>query len=160
MLGPYGRWSLRCRTADVAAISVLLDLELPANMGSSAVKAQRAALLLGPDEWLLRSAADDKTWVHALTASEIFGRCSLVDVSHRQVAFLIDWTAAEDVLTLGCPLDLTDAAFPTGMCTRTVFGKAEVLLWRVQAGLVLETARSFGNYISSLLIRAERDSRW
>ena len=32
-----------------------------------------------------------------------------------------------------CALDLHLAAFPVGMCTRTLFGKAEIILWRTAA---------------------------
>ncbi|MFX8747406.1 sarcosine oxidase subunit gamma family protein, partial [Acinetobacter baumannii] len=58
---------------------------------------------------------------------------SLVDVSHRNTAIQIAGPAAADVLNAGCPLDLRLDAFPVGMCTRTLFAKAEIVLWRTDA---------------------------
>src|ERR687898_480955 len=58
---------------------------------------------------------------------------SLVDVSHRHRAFEVSGPAAAALLNEGCPLDLDDAAFPAGACTRTLFGKIEILLWRSAA---------------------------
>jgi sarcosine oxidase subunit gamma len=52
----------------------------------------------------------------------------------------------------GCPLDLHADAFPVGMCTRTVFGKSEIVLWRCAADCFhLEVARSFAAYVHALL---------
>ena len=53
---------------------------------------------------------------------------SLVDVSHRHVAFRVAGARAADVLNSGCPLDLSPPAFPAGAATRTLLGKAEVIL--------------------------------
>ncbi len=55
---------------------------------------------------------------------------SLVEVSHRQIALEVSGPHAAAVLNAGCPLNLDLSAFPVGMCTRTVFAKAEIVLWR------------------------------
>ena len=64
------------------------------------------------------------------------------------------------LLNEGCPLDLDAAAFPPGRCTRTLFGKAEIVLWRrdVDAWRV-EVARSFAPYLLALLREAAADLR-
>lgn len=81
-----------------------------------------------------------------------------MDVSHRQVALIVAGSQAEDVLASGCPLDLTLTAFPVGACTRTLFGKAQVVLWRVTADRFhLEVWRSFSAYVHMLIRRAETD---
>jgi len=54
---------------------------------------------------------------------------SFVEVSHRQTALEIR-VRVEDTLNSACPLDLDVRAFAVGMCTRTVFAKAEIVLWR------------------------------
>jgi sarcosine oxidase, subunit gamma len=55
-------------------------------------------------------------------------------------------------LSGACPLDLSLAQFPIGMCTRTVFAKADVLLWRTGADAFhLEVWRSFTAYVTGLL---------
>ena len=55
---------------------------------------------------------------------------SIVDVSHRSIAIEIRGARATDTLNAFCALDLDPHAFPIGMCTRTVFGKSEIVLWR------------------------------
>jgi sarcosine oxidase subunit gamma len=77
---------------------------------------------------------------------------SLVDVSHRQLAFTLKGPHAAWLLAHGCPLDLDLAAFPVGMCTRTLFVKAEILLWRTAADAFrVEVSRSFADYVVALL---------
>jgi len=73
---------------------------------------------------------------------------SLVDVSDRQVTIELRGPAARDILSHGCPLDLDPAEFTAGMCTRTIFAKAEVVLWRRSAEEYhLEVGRSFSGYV-------------
>ncbi|MGO9950054.1 MAG: sarcosine oxidase subunit gamma, partial [Steroidobacteraceae bacterium] len=77
---------------------------------------------------------------------------SLVDISHRQIALALSGPHAADILSGACPLDLGIAQFPVGACTRTVFAKADVVLWRTAFDTFqLEVARSFGSYVSDLL---------
>ena len=55
-----------------------------------------------------------------------------------------------------CPLDLHDLAM--NFCTRTIFGKAEILLWyRGEQEFHIETARSFAPYVWALLEAARRE---
>ena len=75
-----------------------------------------------------------------------------VDVSHRQVALIVEGPQAVTMLNGACPLDLHPSAFPVGMCTRTVFAKAEIVLWRTgEQRFHLEVARSFARYVYELL---------
>jgi sarcosine oxidase subunit gamma len=49
-------------------------------------------------------------------------------------------------------LDLGLSAFPIGMCTRTLFGKAEIVLWRTgEAQFHIEVWRSFAGYVWGVL---------
>lgn len=77
---------------------------------------------------------------------------SLVDVSDRQVGIVVSGPDAEAVLSVGCPLDLDQATFPVGMCTRTVLSKAEIVLWRTGTdSFHLEVWRSFSAYLHQFL---------
>jgi sarcosine oxidase subunit gamma len=59
---------------------------------------------------------------------------------------------AADVLNAGCPQDLSLAAFPVGAVSRTLFGKAEVVIFRVTEDTFrLECWRSFAEYVGGLL---------
>jgi len=127
---------------------------------SSVHDSAASALWLGPDEWLLLSSAlPTERWAQDLSTGLEDVLCSLVDVSHRQVALSVHGPRAEDILASGCALDLSVAAFPVGMCTRTMFAKAEVVLWRTGiAGFRLEVWRSFARYVDALLREAESEA--
>jgi len=117
----------------------------------------RATLWLGPDEFLLLELAAEGAQPTAavertLEAAMAGTRHSLVDVSHRQFALSLSGPHAELILRGACPLDLDLGEFPIGMCTRTVFAKAEVVLWRTRADeFHLEAWRSFSGYLTGLL---------
>ena len=52
------------------------------------------------------------------------------------------------------------AAFPVGMCTRTLFGKAEIVLWRTAPRpFRIEVWRSFAPYVLGCLDEACREYR-
>jgi heterotetrameric sarcosine oxidase gamma subunit len=106
-----------------------------------------ALLWLGPDEFLLL-ASDD-------AAPSLAGS---VDVSHRDTALTVSGPRAAWVINAFCARDLHPAAFPVGMCTRTVFAKAEIVLWRTAAETFrIEVARSFAPYVWACLEEARRE---
>lgn len=148
------RLSLRCPPASVPAVSAALGVDLPTMPKTSVTKGSRSALWLGPDEWLL---IDDK----ADPAAALDGLSDLhcaVDISHRNTAILVSGPAAADCINAGCPQDLTDGAFPVGAASRTLFGKAEIVLWRVKPAVYrVEVWRSFSDYVFGYLAEAARD---
>lgn len=157
-LAPMSRAVLRCREADIGRISEKLGITLPREACRSATDHTTSALWLGPDEWLILHADMKDGWVPDLSAKLEGELCSLVDVSHRQVALSIDGPRAEEILASGCALDLALTAFPEGMCTRTMFAKAEIVLWRTgQSSFHLEVWRSFARYVEALLREAENE---
>lgn len=121
---------------------------------------QRATLWMGPDEYLLIDAASgDAGPVLAQLGQALQGHAhALVDVSHRQLGFEVSGPDAARILNGGCPLDLDLRAFPVGMCTRTLCGKADITLWRTAADAFhVEVWRSFGEYFVGLLTEVARD---
>jgi sarcosine oxidase subunit gamma len=155
---PATRFILQCgrEARNVAARG--FGLAMPETACRAESSSGRAALWLGPDERLLLAPEGLEDALGRALESVLDGLPhSLVDVSHRQVALAVAGPAARDVLACGCPLDLDDAAFPVGMCTRTVMGRAEVVLWRSSAEEYhLETGRSFAGYVLEWLKEAER----
>jgi len=125
----------------------------------------RATLWMGPDEYLLLDSAVQPPLppgmapaAAAITAALGTMPASLVDISHRQIALELSGEHAARILNGGCPLDLDLAAFPVGMCTRTLFAKADILLWRTAAETFqVEVWRSFAGYLSALLVEVSRD---
>ncbi len=134
---------------DASALGVAFGLELPTQPCRAAEASGRSVLWLGPDEWLLLASPG------TLDATISVPGAAVVDVGHRQVGLVLDGPDAPDVLAAGCPLDLHPTAFPVGMCTRTVFGKAEIVLWRQDTmRFHVEVWRSFAAYVHALLERA------
>jgi sarcosine oxidase subunit gamma len=118
-----------------------------------------AALWLGPDEQLLLAPDHHSAQLaQVLQASLASTSHSLVDVSHRQTAFEVTGPTARLLLNAGCPLDLGDGAFPIGMCTRTLFEKSEIVLWRTGPDTFhVEVWRSFAPYVTGLLAEVARE---
>lgn len=133
---------------DAAALGAALGLTLP-TAPCTAVAGEKSVLWLGPDEWLLLSRTPPDALPEDSADGVAFG------ITHRQVAWEIEGTRAIDALQTGCPLDLSTLG--TDSCTRTVFGKAEIVLWRRGAGLFhVEAWRSFEPYVQGLLAEAIR----
>lgn len=153
---PAHRTSLRCGTRQAGAVGEALGLTLPKKPKTSANSGGRAALWLGPDEWLVIDEEDDPN----ADLAGIGALCSAVDVSHRNTAILVSGLAAADCLNAGCAQDLSDQAFPVGAASRTLFGKAEIVLYRPEAETFrVEVWRSFSDYVFAYLTEAARDFR-
>lgn len=119
----------------------------------------RAALWLGPDERLLIGSGDGAAEMEGLLQRALAEKPhSLVEISHAQAAFELSGSRAAAALNIGCPLDLDPAAFPLDMCTRTVFAKAQIVLWRTGPETFrVETARSFAPYVTGILALAAHE---
>jgi sarcosine oxidase, subunit gamma len=159
-LPPAARFILRGAEPVRRAAEVAGEVGLPAQACRALTQGERAALWLGPDEWLLIAPETERAALaDSLETALAHLPHSLVDVSHRQSACELRGAQATTLLAAGCPLDLDENAFPIGMCTRTVLAKAEVVLWRTALQTFrLEVARSFVAYVSQFLAEAARSS--
>lgn len=161
LLADATRFSVRGKDAAIAAIGQALGLGFPREACRSATAGETAALWLGPDEWLL-IAPDGSAEALEATMSQAAGRApaSLVDISDRQRGIEVAGPRAAEALAAFNPLDLDESAFPVGMCTRTVLGKAEIVLWRVAPDRFrIEVWRSFAPYVLGCLDEATREYR-
>jgi heterotetrameric sarcosine oxidase gamma subunit len=154
---PAARLSVRAGEEARAALGEALGVSPPTEPCRAAVAEQRAALWLGPDEWLV--LAPDGSAADLLAVAAGAGAvASVVDISHRNSALTVSGPHAADALNGFCALDLDSAAFPVGMCTRTLLGKAEIVLWRTGAEeFRVEVARSFATYVWGCLEEARRE---
>lgn len=153
---PASRLSLRASRNSVPELSKALGLDLPQRPKTTTVKGSRAAFWLGPDEWLLVDE-DEGADLIAICAA-VPALHSAVDVSHRNTAILVEGKRAEDVLSAGCPQELSLARFPKGAASRTIFGKAEIVLWRTgETAFRVECWRSFSDYVFGLLEAAAEE---
>lgn len=149
------RFSLRVRTA-VLPHSVA-GLRLDQGINRLARQGERMSLRLGPDEWVIVGPEADLEVIQAEVEEALTSTPhSLVDVSHRDVTFEIAGPGADVALNAGCPLDLDPRAFPAGSATRTLLGKAEVVLARRGEASSFEVTcwRSFATYVHGFLIEA------
>ena len=151
-ISPASPQSRRLLRGDPAVLGPAFGVALPLEP-CTASDGEPAALWLGPDEWLLL-APETATW-----PEWVGDEGAAFDVGHRQVGWLVEGAWAETTLACACPLDLALAAFPAGACTRTVLGKAEVVLWRRAAhSFHLEVWRSFAAYVQVLLEASATDT--
>lgn len=154
---PMARFILRGDAAAAAQAGFAFGAAIPTRPLTSAAAGPRAALWLGPDEWLLLAPIGEQAVLARAMETALAGAPhSLVDVSHRQVAFSLRGRLAARALTSGCPLDLSAKAFPPGMAARTLFHKAEIVLWREPEGFHLEVWRSFAPYVAGHLAAARK----
>jgi sarcosine oxidase subunit gamma len=155
-LGPAERVSLRAPAESVASLSRALGVTLPQKPKTSAAKGTRIALWLGPDEWLVLDEEGRELLADCAKARQLH---SAVGISHRNVAISVSGPAAEACVGAGCPQDLSLSVFPVGACSRTVLGKAEIVLYRTsQDAFRVECWRSFSDYVFTFLSEAARDA--
>jgi sarcosine oxidase subunit gamma len=146
----------RGRPSAIEAAGKAFGIALPREACRFAVKERRSIFWLGPDEWLLQANGErvDQT-LECLVKSLADHPHSLVDVSHRSDSFALHGPRSDYVLNHACPLDLSISAFPVGMCTRTVLGKATVMLSRPEIQTFhVDVWRSFAPYVWQLLDEA------
>jgi sarcosine oxidase subunit gamma len=151
--------SFRGRPSAVQAAGEAFGIQLPQTACRFGVKGNRSAYWLGPDEWLLHATGEHASEPFATLERALAGHSySLVDVSHRSDAFALSGPSSEYILNHGCPLDLSHRSFPVGMCTRTILGKATILLSRQQTDTFhIDVWRSFAPYVWQLLDEARSE---
>ncbi|MGB7904489.1 MAG: sarcosine oxidase subunit gamma family protein [Steroidobacteraceae bacterium] len=156
---PASRFIFRGNAAARVGAGQAFGVVLPEAACRAATDGSRAALWLGPDEHLLLAADGEGAAIESTLSRALDGHAySLVDVSHRQVGVGVHGPRAEWLLEAQCPLPLNLRDFPPGMCTRTVFGKAEIVLWRpAEQVFRLEVWRSFATYVVELLREIDRE---
>jgi sarcosine oxidase, subunit gamma len=140
------------------ALQGAAGVQLPVTACQASVNGETAALWLGPDEWLLLGTVVAMTKVAGTLDRALDGHPhALTDVSDRQIALNLAGPLVVDVLSAGCPLDLDAQAFPVGNCTRTVFAKSEIVLWRTdEHEFRIEIARSMADYLAAMLTGASK----
>ena len=158
-LPPATRIAVRADKPALPILGTAFGVEFPIRACRAAVAEGRAALWLGPDEWLVVAPDADAAALIAEATRALAGiPASLVDVSHRQTAIAISGPRAAPALNAFVPLDLDPHIFPAGSCTRTLLAKAEIVLWRTAATeFRIEAFRSFSPYVWRCLEEAIRE---
>ena len=151
---PAIRLNVRADTAAAAPIGMAIGVLLGTAPCRAVIVRDRTALWLGPDEWLVL-APESET---ALAQQPLAALGSVVDVSHAYVGIEVRGPRAAWCINAFNALDLDPHVFPVGACTRTLFGKVEIILWRAEADLFrIEVARSYAPYVRQCLEEACRE---
>ncbi|MBV1700496.1 MAG: sarcosine oxidase subunit gamma [Hyphomicrobiales bacterium] len=153
VVAPRQRLVLRC--ARPLARAGGFDLGIAINRFSR--NGGLVAARVGPDEFWLFGPLDAPI-LGEVAAAFAAKPHALVDVSHAQAGVSLGGDRVSEVLNAGCPLDLGLAAFPVQMATRTLLGKAPVLLMReAPEHFLVETARSHIDYVRQFIRLAARE---
>lgn len=157
---PSARISLRLRAQRAADIAHAGSMLIPMAINTCVVLDDRTVARLGPDEWLVLCSETDAEGLTAKFEAALRGTIfALTDISHRNVGIAVAGLNAREVINCGCPLDLSDARFPPGSATRTLLGKAEIVLLRqgIEAAYRIECWRSFAPYVHAFLKDGARE---
>ena len=155
---PLQRWIFRGGLDAARACGAAFGVELPTHACHANSADGKAALWLGPDEWLLLCAPGFGFDPRGLVCPH-----SAVNISHRQIGIEISGIGASALLNSYINLDLgthldTNVGTPNlgaGMSSRTVFGKVEIVLWRKSDEVYhMEVWRSFAGYVTGMLREA------
>lgn len=154
------RISLRLRTQRAADIAPAGSMLIPMPINTCLALDDRTVARLGPDEWFVLCAERDAERLTAEFEAALRGTSfALTDISHRNIGIAVAGAHAREVINCGCPLDLSEARFPPGSATRTLLGKAEIVLLRpsVEPVYRIECWRSFSPYVHALLKDGARE---
>lgn len=159
VLPPAARFVLQMKAPRGAVLPAAAgDFDLSGPLNSVRGTPERFAARLGPGEWLLVCPEGEGTAAEPAIAGDLANRFfSLVAVGHRNAALLVSGPHAADILNAGIALDLSDTPFPPGSATRTLLGKAEVVVVRTGADFRVECWRSFAPYVHAFLQDAARE---
>ena len=110
---------------------------------------------VGPNRWLLRDALENEAALtDALKPETAPAEISIVRVSDTQTFFRITGPDAAEIMSVGCPLDLHDAAFGPDAVSYTEFFGVKALVLRYEDGFECAVEQSYGNMIEDFLTRA------
>lgn len=151
------RFSLRFDPPDAQALAAVAGFPLDVQINRCTASGGRMAARLGPNEWLLLGLEPDEEVIAGQIDAALAGRFyALVDIGHQSVSVEVSGRHAADGLNGGCPLDLSRNAFPAGSATRTLLGKAEIVLMRLDEAPIyrVECWRSYARYVHEFLLEA------
>jgi sarcosine oxidase subunit gamma len=154
------RFALRISPLLAAEVGKAGGFDLTGQLNTVVVSGELLSARIGPDEWLLIAPDGLAESLTDAIEREFAGKLhALVDISHRNKAVVVEGTEAATVLSAGVPIDLSDAAFPPGSSTRTVLGKAEIVLMREKVGhrYRIECGRSFAPYVYAFVEESGRE---
>jgi len=158
-MSPSARFVLQAVAAALIAAAQSLGFDSDVSTSAAYDNGQFSLLWLGPDERLILAWQDDAQRTAPRVANALADQPhSLVEVTHRQVSRRLHAHGIIELLNCGCPQDLDLGQFAIDRCSRTLFNKAEIVLWRRGANeFHVEIWRSYADYFERWLIEAAQD---
>ncbi len=156
---PVSRFVLQGDLPALAAAASALGFGSDVGTNEARDNGQFALLWLGPDERLILAWQEGARQLAARMAIALAGHAhSLVEVTHRQVSRCVRGEGITELLNCGCPQDLDITQFAVDRCSRTLYNKAEIVLWRRGPNeFHVEIWRSYADYFERWLIEAAQD---
>jgi sarcosine oxidase subunit gamma len=116
----------------------------------------RAALWLGPDEWLILGPPGDGVAIVSELRDALSGvHHSVVDVGANRVALEISGPRSKEVLSKGCSLDLDPrGGWAAGRCAQTLLARVPVILQERADTTGILVRPSFADYLVDWLMDA------
>lgn len=128
---------------------------LPTTPNTAWEDGPRAALWLGPDEWLVLGPPGAGPEIAGELEGALDGLLrSIVDVSANRVAIELSGPRTKEVLSKGCALDLHPRSWRPGMCAQTMLARAQVILHERSETTRILVRPSFADYLVDWLIDA------
>jgi sarcosine oxidase, subunit gamma len=126
---------------------------LPLEPNTALDDGHRAALWLGPDEWMILGPPGAEAEIVAELDAGFEGvDRSVVDVSANRVAVELNGPGRFDLLAHVCPLDLDPRVWTAGQCAQTLLGRAQVVLQERTETTRILVRPSFADYVVDLLL--------
>ena len=129
---------------------------LPLDPNTAWEEGPRAALWLGPDEWLVLGPPGAGTEIVAELEAAIGSiPHSVVDVSANRVALELSGPGVQELLSAGCSLDLDPrGGWLAGRCAQTLLARMPVILHERPESTRVLVRPSFAGYLVDWLIQA------
>jgi sarcosine oxidase subunit gamma len=136
--------------AFVEAVDGILGVPLPLAPNTWQCLGDLRVFWLGPDEWLLITAAGEgSAMADGLRRATCGLHAAIAVISGGQTVIGIEGPQATDLLSRGCTLDLHPRSFGGRCCAQTLVAKSPALIWRLpdDRGFELAIRRSFADYL-------------
>jgi sarcosine oxidase subunit gamma len=130
-----GKLNFRCfseNTLILSKIKNITGINLPLNAGEVYGNNKFRIQWLGPNEWIIQCANDEKLNLMNNIKSELAQEhYSITDVSDYYLTIRMSGKNSNEILSKGTALDLKSYIFNKDMCAQTYIAKATVLIDRL-----------------------------
>ena len=131
-----------------ASLAARSPVPLPLEPNTAWDDGARAALWLGPDEWLVLGQPGTAGGLLSDLGAALDGlHRSTVDVSANRVVLVLGGPDRHEALASGCTLDLHPRSWSAGMCAQSLFAKAQVVLQERADTTRVLVRPSFAGYV-------------